>query len=224
MSRSPAIACLLLGACAPALRAPASATAPGAEATADPAVLLAEVQAAVRRAEREPDAGARRAIAARAVETGQACAARSPGSPSCDYALALALGIQAREIPATALEGLRIMLERLRSAAAGDPALDRAGPERVMALVLLRAPGWPLGPGDPESGLLEARKAAARFPDHPPNQLALAEALLSTGAPEEGRAAARRAVELGRARVAQGDPDAAGWVADGERLLRRLSP
>jgi hypothetical protein len=116
------------------------------------------------------------------------------------------------------------MLQHLRRAAAADPALDLAGPERVAALVLLRAPGWPLGPGDPDSGLLEARRAAARFPDHPPNQLALAEALLATGAAEAGRAAARRAVELARGLAARGDPDAAGWAAEGERLLRASSP
>jgi hypothetical protein len=215
------MALALLAGCAPALRGPRPA---GGAGEADPAALLAEVQATIRRAEGEPDARARQALAARAVESGETCSARAPGDPRCDYALALALGVQARERPATAIPSLKLMLERLRRADAADPALDLAGPERVMALVLLRAPGWPLGPGDPESGLAQARKAAARFPDHPPNQLALAEALLATGAVEEGRAAARRAVELGQAGASRGDPDAARWAADAERLLRSSSP
>ena len=215
------MALALLAGCAPALRGPPPA---GGAGEADPAALLAEVQATIRRAEGEPDARARQALAARAVESGETCSARAPGDPRCDYALALALGVQARERPATAIPSLKLMLERLRRAEAADPALDLAGPERVMALVLLRAPGWPLGPGDPESGLAQARRAAARFPDHPPNQLALAEALLATGAAEEGRAAARRAVELARAGASRGDPDSARWAADGERLLRSSSP
>lgn len=211
------LALALLAGCAPALRGPGPADAAG---EADPAALLTEVQATIRRAEGEPDARARQALAARAVESGETCSARSPGDPRCDYALALALGVQARERPAAAIPSLKLMLERLRRAAAADPALDLAGPERVMALVLLRAPGWPIGPGDPESGLAEARRAAARFPDHPPNQLALAEALLATGARDQARAAARRALDLARARAATGDPDAPGWAAEAERLLR----
>lgn len=216
-----AVALALLAGCAPALRRP-----PPDVGTAEvqPAALLAEVQATIRRTEGEPDAGMRQALAARAVETGERCSARAPADPRCDYALALALGVQARERPATALSALKLMLERLRRAAAADPGLDLAGPERVMALVLLRAPGWPLGPGDPDSGLAQARSAALRFPDHPPNQLALAEALLATGAREEGRGAARRALDLARAREAAGDPDAAPWAADAERLLRSSSP
>ena len=57
------------------------------------------------------------------------------------------------------------MVKLLREAIAADPRLDHAGPHRVLALVLLRAPGWPVGPGDPEGALGEARAAAALFPD-----------------------------------------------------------
>jgi hypothetical protein len=168
----------------------------------------------------EPGGERREALAVAAVEAGQWCLQRAPGNPACHHGLALGLGLQARERPATATEGLKLMVEELRRAAAGDPAIDSGGPERVLALVLLRAPAWPIGPGDAEEGLSEARKAAARFPDHPPNQLALAEALRVNGAREEGREAARRAVALARALAATGDPDAPEWVRQGERLAR----
>ena len=59
---------LLLAGCAPALRAPRQAPArPGGAGEVDPALLLAEVQATIRRSEGEPDSRERRALAARAV-------------------------------------------------------------------------------------------------------------------------------------------------------------
>jgi hypothetical protein len=198
-----------------------------AAASADPGgvdALYGAVQAKLWLANHERDGGRRAELAVSAVEAGQWCLRRAPASPACAYALALALGVQARERPATATEGLQLMVERLREAAGADPALDHGGPERVLALLLLRAPGWPVGPGDPESALGPARSAAARAPDHPPNQLVLAEALLASGSADEGRAAAERGVALARARAAAGDPDAAAWVRDGEALLARGEP
>jgi len=167
------------------------------------------------------DQGGREALAVSAVEAGQWCQKRAPESAACHYGLALGLGLQARERPSTTGEGLKLMVAELRRAAAGDPSQGFAGPERVLALVLLRAPSWPIGPGDLEAGLVEARKAVGRFPDYPPNQLALAEALLATGEREAGHQAARRAVALARAQPWAGDPDAPGWAREGEKLLLR---
>jgi hypothetical protein len=124
---------------------------------------------------------------------------------------------------ATARDGLRLMVQHLRRAAALDPSLDRAGPERVLAILLLRAPGWPLGPGDPEAALPEARRAAERFPDHPPNQLALAEALAAAGDVEGSRASAERGLTLAQASAASGDPDATEWVVEAQRVLAAAS-
>jgi hypothetical protein len=153
---------LSAGGCATALRP----LGPGQGPAPDARALAAEVHALARRIEREPEARGRAALAEEAVTAGQRCQQAAPDTPPCDYALAIALGLQARERPATVSEGLARMAALLRRAAAADPALDRAGPERVLALLLLRAPGWPLGPGDPEEGLAVARRAAARFPDH----------------------------------------------------------
>ncbi len=191
-------------------------------ARADPARvegLDRAVRAAVWLAQRERSAGDRGRRATEAVELAQLCAARAPRDARCDYGLALGLGVQAREHPGTVSEGLKLMVERLRRAAERDPAIDHAGPERVLALVLLRAPGWPLGPGDPESGLVEARKAEARAPEFPPNPLALAEALAANGDVARAREHALRALALAQARAAAGDPDAPEWVDDARRLL-----
>ena len=181
--------------------------------------LVGAILAAAWLVEHEPSPSERALLASTAVEDGELCEQRRSGDASCDYGLAIGLGLQARERHATASEGLKLMVEHLRSAEAKDPRLDLAGPERVLALLLVRAPGWPLGPGDPEEGLVEARKAVALFPDHPPNQLALAEALFKTGASEPARAAAERALALARAAR---DPDGPDWVRQAEDLLQRM--
>ncbi len=162
--------------------------------------------------EHERDGDTRAGLARSAVEAAQWCDRRSPGHVECDYALALGLGLQARESPSTANDALKIIGERLREAIKKDPKLDRGGPHRVLALLLLRAPGWPAGPGDPEQGLAQARAAAALFPDFPPNQIVLSEALRANDLAAEARTAAERAVTL--AAQATGEPDAGDWRAD----------
>jgi tetratricopeptide (TPR) repeat protein len=151
------------------------------------------------------------------VQAAQLCGDRAPSAAACDYALAIALGQQARERHATGRDGLAKMVAALRRAIASEPRLDGAGPHRVLALVYLRAPGWPAGPGDTEAGLLEAREAVILVPEHPANQLALAEALRRNGRPDEARAAYRHALEL--ARGAAGDPDAPEWLAEATKGL-----
>jgi hypothetical protein len=202
--------------CAPALR-PAGDLAPGGPE--DAGALAAQVHALARRIEREPSAARRADLSREAVAVGQRCQRAAPGAPGCDYALAIALGLQARERPSTVREGLAEMATLLRRAAAAEPALDQAGPDRVLALLLLRAPGWPLGPGDPEEGLAAARRAVALAAGHPPNQLALAEALRANGQAAAGREAARRGLELAEAAQAAGEADAAGWRRDARKLL-----
>ncbi len=202
-------------ACAPALRQHA----PTAPVRGDPEQLYRGIQARIHRIEHEPGAD-RAALATAAVEDGQECVARAPGSALCHYGLALALGVQARERRATARDGLRRMVEQLRDAAGREPGLDQAGPDRVLALVLARAPAWPVGPGDPDEAVQAARRAVKLSPDYPPNPLALSEALLAAGKAGEAKDAARRGVELARS---SSDPDAAGWVKQGEELLAKAA-
>jgi tetratricopeptide (TPR) repeat protein len=171
------------------------------------------------RVEHEADAAERERIVAVALEAAQWCEKRAPASAACAYALAQALGQQARERPSTSHDGLQQMVRALERAAAAEPGLDDAGPWRVLALVKLRAPGWPLGPGDAAAGLAAAEQATGLAPDHPANQLALAEALARNGRVTEALAAYDRALTLARARAASGDPDASAWVEEAERGL-----
>jgi hypothetical protein len=164
---------------------------------------------------REKDGARKLALAQSAVEVGQLCEERHPSAAPCDYWLAVALGLLARERHAAAKDALSHMVELLRRAAKSDERLDSGGPHRLLAIVLLRAPGWPVGPGDSEAALPEAQAAARIAPDYPPNQLALGEALRKNS--KDARAAYERALSL--AQVSD-DPDAPGWTEDARAELR----
>ena len=179
------------------------------------------VRAAAWLLERGPADG-RAALAQRALEAGAQCRARAPDSGACQYWHAVALGLWAREHPATALGELKGLVELLQKAAAAAPQVDDAGPARVLALVLLRAPGWPAGPGDAEAGLAHARQAVERAPQHPQNQLALGEALAATGDAEGAKAAYERAKALADALAAAGEDDGRAWAAEARAALERL--
>jgi len=221
--RTPALLLLGAAACAaplPPLPPPAAGDAPG-----DPQALAAQARAAAGKTQHESSSDARRALIDEAIQAGQRCEQAAPASAACDYALALALGVQARERPSTATQGLSAMVDLLRRANEHDPHQDHAGPARVLALVLLRAPGWPIGPGDADAGLKAARQAVALFPDFAPNQLALSEALLVAGDAAGSRAAAQQGLELARAAVSTGGGrDAEDWVHDGEALVAGRAP
>lgn len=148
------------------------------------------------------------------VELGQWCQRRSPTTPECDYRLAIALGQQAREKMSTGHDAMNRMVDLLHHTIAVAPTLDQGGPHRVLALVLLRAPGWPTGPGDSEEGLAEAKKAVQVAPESAANQLVLAEALVANGQDDEARAAYEKAAAL--ARTDTRDPEAARQLAEAQ--------
>jgi Flp pilus assembly protein TadD len=110
------------------------------------------------------------------------------------------------------------MLQSLGNAEATDPNYDKAGPARVRALVLIRAPGWPLGPGDTEAGLAAARRAVALQPEYPPNVLALAEALSKTGDEKGARESYSHAREL--AQSSPSGPERDDWLHEAQEGLR----
>jgi tetratricopeptide (TPR) repeat protein len=167
---------------------------------------------------REKDGDVRGRLAESAVALGQRCEESAKSAPACDYWLAAALGLQARERAATAHDALPHMIELLRRAKNADPVLDRGGPSRLLAILLLRAPGWPLGPGDPETALAEAQVAVRAGPDYAPNELVLGEALRKNGRAAEARATYAQALRLAQA-AGETDPDAEGWVAEARKAL-----
>jgi hypothetical protein len=181
--------------------------------------LVEAIQADSARSDHAPDGLARAQLADEASAYAEACLAKAPQAAGCLYGRGLALGLQARAHPTSAAASLKAMLDALKQADAADPGYDQAGPARVRALVLLRAPGWPLGPGDADSGLDSARRAVELQPQYPPNLLALGEALTKTGDAKGARDAYTRAREAALALPASEDRD--GWLREADQGLQR---
>jgi hypothetical protein len=183
------------------------------------AALAAAIESDAQRSDHESDSKVRRELAAEASEDADACLAHEPQAAACLYGHAVALGLNARVHPTRANELLTSMLDALTRAESVDPAYDEAGPARVRALVLLRAPGWPLGPGDAEAGLAAARRAVALRPLYPPNLLALAEALAKTG--DSGGAAETYALARDAALARPASADRDEWLHQADQELQR---
>lgn len=175
-------------------------------------------------ADHERDGKLRSELAVSAVQTAQWCERRAPALPACAYWLGVAVGLQAREVRVTADAGLKTMVPALKRAIDGDPLYDEAGPHRVLALVLVRAPSWPLGPGDVEAGLEEARQAVALRPEYPPNVLALAEALAANKKRDQARESYMKGKALAAASREASDPDAPFWIVEADKALASLKP
>jgi len=181
--------------------------------------LAASIAAAAHRSDHESDSKVRGELAAEASRDAEACLAREPQSAACLYGQAVALGLETKAHPTRAGELLNNMLKALASAEAADPNYDQAGPARVRALVLIRAPGWPLGPGDPDAGLAAARRAVTLQPQYPPNLLALAEALAKTGDANGARESYARARDAAQTLPSTADRD--GWLREADLGLQR---
>jgi hypothetical protein len=209
-----AVAALTLAGC----KTPPPPIAPQSSMTVEQ--LAAAVALDARRSDLETDSKIRDQLAADALQNAQACLERAPQAAACLYYDGIALGLKARAHPLQANEALKSMLDALGGAEAADPAYDQAGPARVKALVLIKAPAWPLGPGDAEAGLAAARRAAALRPDHPPNVLALAEALAKTGDVHGAQESYRRARDLIQALPSSRDRD--DWLHEADQALGKL--
>jgi hypothetical protein len=185
----------------------------------DEVAIVLAVRSLVWLADHEAEASERERAATRAVQAAQWCDPGRPPSPPCAFWLGAALGVQARERPATGVAALPAIAAAFEAAAAGDPSYLKGVPDQALALFYLRAPGWPAGPGDPGRGLEHARRSVAIASDHPPNLLALAEALVATGDAAGAKARYEEALARAREAAAAGDPDAAEWIQEAEVAL-----
>ena len=136
--------------------------------------------------------------------------------------IAIGLGLDARERKGSGFSAVPRIIAILDRVVSEDPALDAAGPHRVLARLYLEAPGWPVSQGDPDLALVHALVATEIAPGHPPNQLVLADAMRKTGDDEGSREAYRRALQEAERLRAQGDPDAEEWRAEAESALERF--
>ena len=156
--------------------APAQAVLPPASYSTVSVDHLSVVQADSDLIDTEKTPAARVRLVADAQSQAEHCLAEAPQDGVCHYARGIVYGLAAREQPLQANALLKNMLGSLTKAESLAPALDHAGPARLQAIVLLRAPPWPLGPGDAEAGLAAAKRAVALDAAWPANQMILQEA------------------------------------------------
>ena len=181
--------------------------------------LIGTARASAWLAEHEEEGKMRLRAAELAVQAGQLCDRARPGDPACAYWLGAGLGLQARERKSTALDALPHIEELFSRAAEGDPSLEEGGPDRALALLYVRAPGWPTGPGDPDLALEHARKAVALSPDYPPNLLVLGESLAAVEEEEESRIVYGSALERAKSGQFMNEPDADEWIREAQAAL-----
>jgi tetratricopeptide (TPR) repeat protein len=180
---------------------------------------VASIKANSDRSDHESDGKTRAELAMQSSNMADACLALNGRAAACQYGKALATGMEARAHPTQALGLLTSMLNYLKAADAVNTYYDQAGPARVRALVLIRAPGWPLGPGDTDAGLISAREAVSLAPGYVPNQLALAEALSKNGDADGAHQSYQRALELAQAVPA--GPERDSWEHDAKEGLAK---
>ena len=154
-------------------RTPPAAGGATAAGALSPVQLLAAVQRNADGIDQSTDPGQRTALLAAATVSARQCMTQAPDDGACQYAQAQVQGLTARARPLEAPSQLKDMLASLTKAEARDPGLDHAGPARLAAVVLLRAPPWPLGPGDVDAALAAAQRAVQREPGYPPNLITL---------------------------------------------------
>ena len=155
------------------------------------------------------------------TEEGMAALARAglaPDDAEAAFLHSLNLGLYVRARGMLAVGRLSELVASLKVAGA-KPTQDDGGPLRVLGLLYVKAPGWPVGPGDLDAALDLLHRAVADYPDHPLNHLYLAYALVDGGERGPARAELVRARELCQAERF-GDW-AARWRQEADELLER---
>lgn len=135
------------------------------------ACLISLAEAAVSGHDRLDAAERSRRLSAAAVD-------RWPNNAAGHYLLAYATGLVAEQRPLQALELVPQIEKQALLASEQDPAIDHAGPDRLLAELYLRAPGFPVSIGDSSLAVEHYRRAVALAPEKPANRLGLVEALL----------------------------------------------
>jgi tetratricopeptide (TPR) repeat protein len=155
---------------------------------------------------------------ASAVDLSRRAVAAAPKRAEGHYYLAAALGLFSQfhsvrnHLPEMAREGAL--------AAAIDPTIDHAGPDRLLGSLYGFAPEPPISIGDQDKGLALLRLAVNLAPDEPENHVRLAELLASMGDRTEAKRQLQTALFLDNS---GNDPtETLAWQLDAKTLWEKL--
>lgn len=211
------LSALALAACA----APRVSGPPATKSSLSASQLLAVVQHDADRLDQSKDPAERSRLMAEVTLSAQQCLTQFPNAGACEYAQAQVEGLTARERPVQAPAILKDMLASLTRAEALDAKLDHAGPARLTAIVLMRAPPWPLGPGDTEAAVTAAQRAVKLDPAYPPNLITLGQTQAKADGAVVARATLAKAVLAVQASAAS-PAERAQWQQEIDQDLRQL--
>ncbi len=142
------------------------------------------------------DQTARRELAGRGVDYGEAALAATGERVDTVFLAGALLGLQLEVSRAPGPVKLRRVHHYFELAVELDPAYDEGAPLRALGTLLVKAPGWPAGPGDVDEGIELLSRAAREHPGHPANHYFLGEALLADGRREEAATSLQRVLDL----------------------------
>jgi hypothetical protein len=181
---------LLVQGCS-SLPAPANPASPSqrAAAAAVPTVKAEQLKELYDRGEALLDNGQKdevRSLSKQCIEMANQAEVQQPGRAFPPYfralcgslAVRVTRGVFGKTFEAKSIAG---QIEKdAQEAIRRDESYEDGGPLRLLGLYYLRAPRWPVGPGDVEKGTELLARARERFPQEPLNRLFYAEALVQS--------------------------------------------
>ncbi len=115
-------------------------------------------------------------LAVEGIDAARSSVRMNEKSAPAHYYLAMNLGQLARTQLLGALKLVSEMEKHFALAAALDPQVDFAGPDRNLGNLYRKAPGWPASLGSKSKARVHFKKAMEHDPEFPGNQLAMLEA------------------------------------------------
>lgn len=161
----------------PCTRAQADRWAADAKRDGRAALRAASCYAVVVEREEKPSEGLDEARKGRAAA--EAAITHFPESGLAHYLAAYLTGLEAERAPWRGLLLVPVIEREAARAAVLNPGVDRAGPDRMLGELYLRAPAFPISVGDSRKAVTHYQRAVSRVPSAPENRLGLAESLLS---------------------------------------------
>lgn len=105
--------------------------------------------------------------------------------PASSYYCAINIGLAVSDTIMAAMKNLSKLNRHIERALIMDPDVDEGGPLRTLGYLLIRAPAWPTGIGDPDRGMILLEQAVTLYPAYPPNHIIMARGFWEAAEDEE---------------------------------------